>query len=474
MSGPSRQRRALADRPGKPPEGIDRSSPPGLSVPTPVFPPPETATLSNGTRVVLRRTRANDIVALKMYLPMGPLYESQEEAGLSNLLQEMLLHGTLRRSEEDLQDALADLGAKLDSSSANDFGSVTLRVARPEFEKSLDLLEEVVTQPALDEEELAKEKVRILNRIKAQNDSLLAAAFELFRETFYGDHPYHKPILGYPDTVPAFTRETLQAARARFYQSNRLIVSAVGNFEPDLLLRRLERLSLPASNGLAEPPRQGAVRHTEAREVSKRRESLAAWLVIGFPAPSVGDPDFAAARLLDAILGGTMNSRLFSELREKRSLAYQVSSYYNDQRSHSFLAGYIGTSAQKFDEARGAMLHEFQRLASEPVSPAELERAKKYLAGAYIVSAETNGAQASRMGRYELNDLGQDFGDRLLERIAAVTPEEIRNLSESWFGPHVLAAIRPDDASLARLAEEGEPDPEDLFEPPGTEEEEPE
>ena len=105
---------------------------------------------------------------------------------------------------------------------------------------------------------------------------------------------------------------------------------------------------------------------------------------------------------------------------------------------------------------------------------AELERAKKYLRGAYIVSAETNGAQASRMGRYELNGLGQDFGDRLLERIAAVTPEEIRNLAESWFGPHVLAAIRPDDASLARLAEEGEPDPEELFEPPGTEEEEPE
>jgi predicted Zn-dependent peptidase len=446
----------------------------GLSVAAPVFPPPETTTLAGGTRVVLRRTQANDIVALKMYLPMGPLFEGQEEAGLSNLLQEMLLHGTTRRSEEDLQDALADLGAKLDTSSANDFGSVTLRVARPEFEKSLDLLEEVVTEPALDEAELVKEKVRILNRIKAQNDSLLAAAFELFRETFYEDHPYHKPVLGYPDTVPAIDRGRLQTARERFYQSSRMVVSAVGNFDPDLLLRRLERLSLPVSNGLVEPERRGAVRHDLPREVSKRRESLAAWLVIGFPAPSLGDPDFAAARLLDAVLGGTMNSRLFSELREKRSLAYQVSSYYNDQRSHSFLAGYIGTSARKFDEARGAMLHEFERLATEPVTPAELERAKKYLRGAYIVSAETNGAQASRMGRYELNDLGQDFGDRLLERITAVTPEEIRNLAESWFGPHVLAAIRPDEASLARLAEEGEPDPDELFEPPGTEEEEPE
>ncbi len=465
MSGPSARNRQPARSAGR-----ERKA--ELSVAAPVFPPPETATLSGGTRVVLRRTKANDIVALKMYLPMGPLYEAQEEAGLSNLLQEMLLHGTLRRSEEDLQDALADLGAKLDSSSANDYGSVTLRVARPEFEKALDLLEEVVTQPALDEAELAKEKVRVLNRIKAQNDSLLAAAFELFRETFYERHPYHKPILGYPETVPALERGTLQTARERFYQSHRLVVSAVGNFEPDSLLRRIERLSLPVSNGLPAAARAGVVRHPRPREVSKRRESLAAWLVIGFPAPSFGDPDFAAARLLDAILGGTMNSRLFSELREKRSLAYQVSSYYNDQKSHSFLAGYVGTSAQKFEEARAAMLHEFHRVAEEPVPQAELDRAKKYLRGAYIVSAETNGAQASRMGRYELNDLGQDFGDRLLERIAAVTPEEIRTLAETWFGPHVLAAIRPDEASLARLAEEG--DPEDLFEPPGTEEEEPE
>jgi predicted Zn-dependent peptidase len=451
------------------PAGPDRREV-GFPVAAPVFPPPEKATLRGGTRVVLRRTRANDIVALKMYLPMGPLHETGEEAGLSNLLQEMLLHGTVRRSEEDLQDALADLGAKLDTSTASDYGSVTLRVARTEFEKALDLLEEVVTQPALDDGELAKEKIRVLNRIKAQYDSLLAAAFELFRETFYEGHPYHKPILGYPETVPTLQRRALQGARERWYQPHRLVVSAVGNFEPDVLLQRIERLALPAANGTPAAQREGVVRLAQPREVSKRRESLAAWIVIGFPAPSFIDADYAAARLLDAVLGGTMNSRLFTELREKRSLAYQVSSYYNDQKSHSFLAGYIGTSAQKFEEARGAMLREFHRIAEERVPPAELDRAKKYLRGAYIVSAETNGAQASRMGKYELYELGQDFGDRLLERIDSVTPEEIRALGETWFGPHVLAAIRPDDASLARLAEEGDPD--DPLGTTGSEEEE--
>jgi zinc protease len=138
-----------------------------------------------------------------------------------------------------------------------------------------------------------------------------------------------------------------------------------------------------------------------------------------------------------------MNSRLFTELREKRGLAYQVSCYYNDQLSHSYLAGYIGTSPDKFDAARAAMLVEFRRLAEERVPDAELRRAQQYLRGTYIISSETNAAQAARLGRYELYGLGQDFGDRLLERIEAVTPEAIRALAERWLGPYVLAAIRP-------------------------------
>lgn len=418
----------------------------GAAPPAPVFPAAEVHALGSGMRIVLRPTRANDIVAVKVYLPMGPLWEAEGEAGVSNLLQEMLLHGTRRRSEDELQDALADLGAKLGTSTAGDYGSATLRVARRQLADALDLLEEVLTQPALEEGEVAKEKVRVLNRIKAQNDSLLTATFELFRETFYDGHAYHKPVLGYPATVRSFGPGELRAARERFYRAPGLVVSAVGNFAPDDLLRRFERLPFPQPDGAPPPPPEGRVRLERTREVARRRDSQAAWLVVGFPAPSYGDPDHAPTRLLDAILGGSMNSRLFMELREKRGLAYQVSSYYNDLPSHSYLAGYIGTSPDKFDEAREAMLREFHRIADERIPEVELERAKNYLRGTYIVSAETNGAQAARLGKYELYGLGQDFGDVLLERVAAVTAEEIRAVGESWFGPYVLAATRPREA----------------------------
>lgn len=409
----------------------------------PVLPPPELHRLSGGPRLVLRPSQANEIVALKAYVPMGPLLEAQEEAGLSNLLQEMLLHGTARRSEDEIQDALADLGAKITTSTGSDYGSLTLRVARGQLEGALDVFEEVLIEPALAADELEKEKVRVLNRIEAQNDSLLTAAFELFRETFYGEHPYHKPVLGYPRTVPTFDTAALRSGRERFFRPGALIVAAVGAFDSRRLIERVERWSLPSTDGALTRPRTGRVALDAPAEVERPRDSQAAWLVLGFPAPAFKDDDYPVARLVDAILGGSMNSRLFTELREKRGLAYQVSCYYNDQLSHSYLAGYIGTSPDKFDAARAAMLVEFRRLAEERVPDAELRRAQQYLRGTYIISSETNAAQAARLGRYELYGLGQDFGDRLLERIEAVTPEAIRALAERWLGPYVLAAIRP-------------------------------
>jgi predicted Zn-dependent peptidase len=411
----------------------------------------ERSVLASGLRVVLRPAAANDIVAVKVYLPMGPRFEGDGRAGVSNLLQEMLLHGTLRRSEDELQDALADLGAKLATSVASDYGSVTLRVTVPQLPAALELLFEVLTAPALHDEEVAKEKIRVLSRIKAQADSLLTVAFELFRETFYRGLPFRKPVLGYPGTVRSLTPDDVREARSELYRTGRMIVAGVGNLDPTSLLARLETLNLPGGgDGAIVSPGPG-VRLEATREVAVRRESQAAWMVVGFPAPSLGDPRYAAARLLDAVLGGSMHSRLFTELREKRGLAYQVSSYYNDQPAAGFLAGYIGTSPDKFEEARAAMLAEFRRLADERIPDVELGRAKSYLRGTYIISAETNGAQASRLGKYELFGLGLDFGDRWLERLTDVTAEDVRSLAEATLGRHVLAAVHPRAESLASL-----------------------
>ena len=387
--------------------------------------------LSGGATVLTRPLDANDIVAIRALLPMGSLYERDPEAGISSLVQSVLPRGTLTRSADALHDALADLGADLDSGSGSDLGSVSLRTTAAGWEAALDLFLETLTEPAFPEEEVATEIEQALGTLEAREDQLMARALDLFREQFYGSHPYHKPILGYRETVRAFDRDQVIAAARRFYRPIPPIVVAVGRFDPDRLLARMEsafgRTPLIAAEHRPAPP----VTFAGVRRLDVDRD--AAYLVHGYAAPDYTDADYPVARLLDAVLGGSMSSRLFIELREKRSLAYQVSSIYNDQLEGSFLAAYIITDPGRAAEAARGLAREFARIIEEPVSEDELEAARHYLKGTYLIGSETNMAQAVRLGRYEAYSLGQDFGDRWLTAIEAVTPERIQEMGRRYF-----------------------------------------
>ena len=394
--------------------------------------------LSCGTVVLARPLEANDIVVARAFLPMGPLYESDDEAGISSLLQGVLTRGTRRRSASEMQDALADLGAEIDASSGSDLGSVSMRSTVGTWETTLDLFLETLTEPALDPREVETEIEQTLGALEAREDQLMARATDLFRELFYGEHPFHKRVLGYSHTVATFDRDRVAAAWRRFYRPYPPILVAVGRFDPEILLERLESAFGRTPVVPPEPRPPAAVPGSGVRRLELDRE--AAYLIHGFPAPSWKDVDYPVARVLDAILGGSMSSRLFIELREKRALGYQVSSIYNDQLESSFLAGYIVTDPARADQAAAGLAHEFRRLVEEPVAEEEILAARRYLRGSYLIGAETNAAQAMRLGRHEAYGLGQDFGDRWLAAIEAVTPEAILALARRWFDRPATAA----------------------------------
>jgi len=386
--------------------------------------------LSCGTVVLTRPLEANDIVVVRAFVPMGPLYEDEDQAGISALLQAVLTRGTERRSAAEVQEALADLGAEIDASTGNDLGTVTMRATVITWEPTLDLYVETLTEPALADEEVHTEIVQTLGALEAREDQLMARATDLFRERFYAGHPYHKRVLGYKETVAGFDRDSVAAAARRYYRPVPPIVVAVGRFDPATLLERLERgfgrIPLVPPPPRPAPPVPGS--GTERLELDRE----AAYLVHGFPAPSWKDADYPAARVLDAILGGSMSSRLFIELREKQALGYQVSSIYNDQLDGSFLAGYIVTDPARADQAAAGLSEQFRRVVEEPVGEDEIVAARRYLRGSYLIGAETNSAQAMRLGRHEAYGLGQDFGDRWLAAIEAVTPEAVQALGRRW------------------------------------------
>lgn len=399
----------------------------------------ERRVLACGTTVLLRPLDANDIVSVRAFLPMGPLWEDDAEAGISLLVQSVLPRGTETRDAHALQEALAGLGAELDAGTGGDLGSVSLRATRRTWAEALDLYLETLTRPAFDPDEVEIEREQTLGAIEAREDHLMSRAMDLFRERFYGAHPFHKPTLGYRESVRAIDRDAVVEAARRFYRPVPRVVAAVGRFEPDRLVDRLE--SAFGTDPLEPPPTRPAPPEPGSGTARLELERDAAYLVHGHPAPSWADPDYPVARVIDAILGGSMASRLFMELREKRSLAYQVSSLYDRRMEGSWLAGYIVTDPGRVDEAAAGLEREFARLRDEPVDEEEIDDARRYLRGRYRIEAETNAAQASRLGTCEAYGLGQDFGDRWLAAIEAVTPERVAAVARRWFGTEPVRAV---------------------------------
>ena len=173
------------------------------------------------------------------------------------------------------------------------------------------------------------------------------------------------------------------------------------------------------------------------------RESHAAWLVIGYPAPHIRSEDFAVMEVLDSIMGGSMNSRLFVELRDKQGLAYQIGSSYIPRTGPSFFAAFLGTEPEKFNRAKLAILKEVEKFKTELVEEEELKRAKTYICGTFIMKQESNAGQASMLAQYELEGLGHDYVDRYPEEIRKVRREDILRAAQEYFKNWTLSAVLP-------------------------------
>jgi predicted Zn-dependent peptidase len=398
--------------------------------------------LQNGAVVLTRETRVNDIVATIVMLRMGSGFESDIEAGLSTLLQDSLLKGTITRTASQIATDIETLGASLDSSAQREYGVVSLITTKDEFLKGLDILFDVLRSPVFPENEVEREKDLIIQQIAKRKDQLLYNSFDLFNESFYGEHPYHKPQLGYPETVKKFTRDDVLRFYKRFYMPDNMIFSIVGNFDAGAAVNRIKstfgalpRGNLPVLDSVKLPERLVPL------ERFQQQESQATWIVVGYDAPSILEREFAAMEVFDAILGGSMDSRLFKELRDKRGLAYEVGCIYAARKGPSFLAAYMGTENQQFGIAKQGILEVISRLKEEGPSGDELVRAKKYIKGTFTIGQERNVSQAALIATYDLYGLGYEFVDRYPRLIDDVSLQDVKAVALKYLGNYVLAAV---------------------------------
>jgi predicted Zn-dependent peptidase len=399
----------------------------------------EKETLPNGLVVITEPMEHVHSVSVGVWLRTGSRREPVELNGISHFIEHMLFKGTTRRSAEDIAREVDRVGGMLDAFTAKEMVCFNTRVLDEHLPKAFDVVADMVLEPKFAEEEIEREKSVILEEIRMVQDNPEDLVHELFTQNFWTPNALGRPILGTPETVSAFTRESLQKWFRRCYAPNNMVITAAGHLTHaqlvDLVAERFAKLA-PSENGAAEPEPKSVAHIT----LLTKHELEQVHICMGVPALPMTDQRRFAVSVLNNVLGGGMSSRLFQNIRERQGLAYAIFSELSSYRDTGVLAVYAGTSLETADKVVQSVLHEFRRLRDEPLNEEELRRAKDHLKGATLLALEGSGQRMNSLARYHIYFDRYFSPAELIAMLERVTPEDVQQLAREFFQPGRLAA----------------------------------
>ncbi|MGE5126255.1 MAG: M16 family metallopeptidase [Betaproteobacteria bacterium] len=396
--------------------------------------------LANGLTLVTETMPALRSVAIGVWVKRGSRHERPEQGGISHFIEHMVFKGTRTRSAERIAAEVDSIGGYMDAFTAKEYASFHLKVLDEHLPLAVEILGDVVLNPLFDPEEMAKEKRVIFEEINMVEDTPDDLVMELLCEAVWPDHPLGRPILGTKRTVRRFGRADLAEHFARVYQPSNLVIAAAGHLDhrrtAELVRRHfsgLQRRPLPA-NGRAP-------RAVTATVVRAKRELEQVHLCLGTRALSQTHPQRYVSFVLNTVLGGSMSSRLFQNVREKRGLVYSISSGVTSYSDAGLLSVYAGTSLDSLPQVVRLTLDELRRLCAERIPDVELRRAKDHIKGGLVLSLEGSGARMSHLARQEIYFGRQLPLDEVLEGIEEVSADDVRRLAARLFRGRVSASV---------------------------------
>jgi predicted Zn-dependent peptidase len=394
--------------------------------------------LDTGLRLITETMPQVRSVTIGVWLMRGSRHESDEQSGIAHFVEHMLFKGTDTRSAEDIAQAIDSIGGQLDAFTAKEYASYYIKVLDEHLPLAVELLSDIVMRPAFVEEEISREKKVILEEIKMVEDTPDDLVHELFTQHFWNGHPLGRPILGSRETVEALTSDTLREYFRGAYVAPNLIVSAAGNLE-HAHVREL------VSSAFAALPIQGAPFAQEAPTVKpslvmRTKELEQSHICLGTNSYPQSHDDRYVSYILNSLLGGSMSSRLFQNVREKRGLAYSVFSGLSAYRDAGNITIYAGCAADAVEEVVDLCVEELRGLKRTEVPDAELKRAKDHLKGSLMLSLENTASRMSHLARQEIY-FDRHFGlDETLAGVQRVSANDIQRVACDLFANGSLAA----------------------------------
>jgi predicted Zn-dependent peptidase len=401
-------------------------------------------TLDNGVRVITERMENVRSVALGFWIGTGSAMESDDQAGLSHLLEHMLFRGTESYRSEEIDQIFDAMGAEINAGTDRESTSLYTRVLDRHLERALHVMGEMLWRPRF--EDLAAERQVVLEEIAMYEDDPQDRVFDVLGEAVFGSHPLGRAVIGRAEVVRAVELEGLHAFHAEHYLPGEIVVAAAGSVDHKELVRMIES-SVPApptttgavsgSNGNAVPRANGDTYASEPsfqRRVRFLRKDTEQYHVcLGGQGIPRHDERRFALRVLEGVLGGTSSSRLFQEVREKRGLAYSVFSFSNLHAHAGEVGLYVGTRPDNLGEAIATIAQELERFVAEPISEQELTRSRENVKGRIVLALESTAARMNRLGSSVLSEMPILSVDEIIERIDAIDATQVHELASELF-----------------------------------------
>jgi predicted Zn-dependent peptidase len=409
--------------------------------------------LPNGLTVITEQMQHIRSASIGIWLQTGSRDEAPEWNGISHFIEHMVFKGTKHRTAEQIAREVDSIGGNMDAFTAKECICFNVKVLDEHVPTALDILSDLVLNPVFDASDIARERGVIMEEIKMDEDNPDYLVHEIFTQNFWKDHPLGKPILGTKETVKRFDREPVLDAYAHRFAPGNIIVSAAGNLDHDafvdLVTKHFEHMK-PMSNGF-----HSAAPKIQSRITLRNKKALEqVQLCLGVPAHPIAHEKRHAGYILNTLLGGGMSSRLFQNIRERQGLAYSIYSDLNPYRDTGCLAVYAGTSLASAAKVVQSVVSEFRKLKTEMVTEEELRRSKAQLKGSLMLSLESSTSRMSNLARQEMYfDHFYDL-DELIQRIEAVSAQDLIDLANEFFKTESVAVTALGNLNGLKLTRE--------------------
>ena len=399
--------------------------------------------LANGLTVLVRENPVAPVVAYSLMVKMGTRTETADTAGISNLLQLMLVRGTEKMNGEQIAEAADRMGGSIDAYGDADYSEITATALSRNWQEMLELVGDVSLRPTLPDGTVQAVRDFTVRQIRNRGDKPFDFASDKMRAALFGSNPYAWDPLGRRESVEKLDRAALLAYYKRYYVPGQMVLAVSGDVKSAEVVAQVQRIFGGMPAGKVElPPAPAPPPMAATRDVFVVPGAQAQILMAAL-APPLTHPDHPPLKVLTSVLGGGMASRFFSELRDQQALAYTTLAQYPSRVDTSAFVAILGTAPENVVKAEPALVKQLERVRTQPASAEEVAVARAYVLGSQAMDRRTNARQAWYLSFYEIAGVGYEFLDRYAADVKKVTPADVQRVAQKYLGILRTVIVQP-------------------------------